>query len=142
MRKSYIITLVACAGTCGVIALKPGRPTNPPPPDPTSGLLVETPSEILAITERWEKKERLVARLTDGDLRLADAVEAVLALNGDWPQLPTTLYEAYPGRALPERVAHMLVGAVELRLAADDPRRDVVLGRLASELGDIAAAGD
>jgi hypothetical protein len=142
MQRSYIIALVACAGACGVSALIPGRPADPPPPVPMSQAAIEPPTELQAIAERGAKKEKLIARLIDGDLRLAAAAETFLTLNRDWPTLPPDLYEAYPDRTLTEQVAHMLVGAAELRLAADDPRREKVLDRLASELGDIAAAGD
>jgi hypothetical protein len=141
MRKSTITILVACVGTCGAIALKPDQPADRPPPDPTSGLMVETPSEVLAITERAAKKEQLLDRLIVGDLRLDGAVETVIALNRDWPLLPPDLYEAYPGRSLNEQVAHMLIGAVSLSLAADNPRREEILCRLTGELGDIAATG-
>jgi hypothetical protein len=138
--KSSITVLVAYAGACMAIALTSDRPADPPPRAPTDGLVVEAPPEVLAIDERWAKKQRLIDRLIAGDLRLAEAAEAVIALNRDWPPLLPERYEAYPGRSLDARVAHMLVGAVELRLAADDPRRDEILGRLAGELGDVTAA--
>src|SRR5262245_16521894 len=121
MRKSSITVLVACAGACVAIALKPDRPAHHPPPVPTAGIVVEAPPEVRATAERSALKERLIDRLIAGDLRLAAAVEAVIALNRDWPPLPPELYEVYPGRSLVARVAHMLVGAVKRRLAADDP---------------------
>src|SRR5262245_51072891 len=141
MRKSSITVLVACAGACGDIALVPGRRADARPPAPTGGLVVDTPPEILAIAERSARKERLIDRLIAGDLRLAEAAGAAIALNRGWPPILPERYEVYPGRSLDARVARMLVGAVEVRLTADDPRRDEVLGRLAGELGDVTAAG-
>src|SRR5262249_4879205 len=141
-RKPSISVLVACAGACGLIALRLDRPADRRPPVSTSPVVGETPAEIPAIAERSAKKGGLIDRLIAGDLRLADAAEAVIGLNRDWPLLPPELYEVYPGGSLRERVAHMLVGAVEFRLAADDPRRGEILGRLATELRDIVAAGD
>jgi hypothetical protein len=80
-------------------------------------------------------------RVIAGDLRLAEAAEAVITLNREWPPLPPEFYETYPGPSLAARVAHMLVGAVEHRVAPDDPRRDEILRRLIRELRDVIAAG-
>src|SRR5262245_34039428 len=141
MRKTLITVLVACTGAYGVIALKRNRPADHPPQVPRTKFVSEAPPEIAAIAERVAKKERLLERLIAGDLRLADAAEAVIALNRDWPPLPPESYEVYPGRSLRERVAHMLVRTVELRLDPNDPRRGEILRRLDGELGDITAAG-
>lgn len=127
MRKTSITLLLACIGACGAIALNPDRRSGHPPTDPATGLVEKASPEHLAVAERSAKKVRLMKLLIAGDLRLVDAVETVIALNRDWPPLPPERYEFYPGQSLRERVAHMLVGAVEHRVAADDPRRDEIL---------------
>lgn len=90
-----------------------------------------------AVDARAGKKAMLVDRLVGGEVTLAEAARAYLALNREWPVVPADRYDGYPGRTLGERVAHVLADGVEIRVR-DDPRRAAVLDRLACELAALA----
>lgn len=140
MWKRLISLVAVCGAACAAIALKPDRPADYPPLAVTVEV-AEASAEARAIAERLTKKDQLIGGLIVGIVRLAEAAEAVIALNREWPAVPPKLYEGYPGRSLSVRVAHMLVAAVEKRLDAGDPRRDAILARLIHDLSDITAGG-
>jgi hypothetical protein len=141
MWKNPITVLAAWVGICAAVTLMPGRSADYPRPVGRTEVVKEPPAEVLAIDERLAKKEQVIARLVAGVARLAEAAEDVIALNRTWPSIPPERYELYPGRSLKARVARMLVGAVTVRLAADDPRRAEVINRLTDELDEIDGLG-
>jgi hypothetical protein len=140
MRKTSIALLVAWAAVSGALSLALNGPAGEPDPTRATEICGEPLAEVPAVLDRVARKNRLMERLIAGELRLAEAAEAVIALNREWPRLSPESYQAYAGSSLAARVAHMLANAVEHRLTADDPRREEVLRRLSRELGDIAAA--
>jgi hypothetical protein len=141
MWKNPMTVLAAWVGICAVVTLIPGRSADHPRPVARTEVVTEPPADVLAIDERWAKKEQVIARLVAGVARLAEAAEDVIALNRAWPVIPPKRYEFYPGWSLKARVARMLIGAVAVRVAAADPQRDEIIKRLTDELNDIDAAG-
>lgn len=142
MKRSVGIPagLVACVAALGVVF--PGaRPRHPRPP---AGEVVapvpgpHSPDALkLAIDARSAEKDRLVGRVTAGQVTLAEAVRTYLALNRGWPVIPETSYDGFFGRTLGERIADLITDGVEFRLR-DDPRRDAILARLACERAALA----
>src|SRR5438094_4215193 len=91
--------LLACATAWAILFLAADRRAgNNPPPAPAAAdrAVSAAPPEVAAIDDRSAAKDRLLTRLIAGGLRLADAVEAVLALNDDWPAVPPGWYDSFP----------------------------------------------
>ncbi|OWK39054.1 hypothetical protein [Fimbriiglobus ruber] len=120
-------------------------------PDSSDGYsrVIFTPSDsrdpgyarATAVAKRIAAKDAIVGALIRGELRLTLAVQQILALNREWPQIWPFEYDSSTGRSLEERVARLVIDAANGFLRRD-PSRAAVAARLERELADAIRNGE
>jgi hypothetical protein len=131
--------VVAAAGAAGGLsAYRSGSPAGYVLPGSVEAAPLA--DELVATQHRTLLKERLYADLTDGRIRLSDAVPQIIVMNRAWPPIPDHVFAMHPGRSLGERLAHLIVNLIRVMLA-DNPRQGEVVGRLTAELTEIEETG-
>jgi hypothetical protein len=137
--RGYAPAFVLCAAASAALMYSTRR-WDPPPPEPEIEYYDADP-DCAILSQRIAAKERLGARVAEGEVSLAEAVREFLALNRAAPALPENRYDGLPGRSLGERVADRITFAVSAQLAGD-PRRERTLDGLACEQAALVAAGE
>jgi hypothetical protein len=140
-RTAPACAALALAALGAALAWSP-RPAEPANPSPAllaverQGALLD--EEVAVVHANLLRKEEIAAGLASGRLRLDEAVERVLALEAERPELWAKtrrwLAEAHPGRPIRECMARNLVRRALVGVRDDPPRMAALEARLGREL--------
>jgi hypothetical protein len=125
---------------CGAVAVRLGRQPAGVPPRVTREIF--PPSEhLLVVAARLKEKERVVARLRDGELTLLEAAAWFRFLNDNPPEHPAVFRTRFPGRSDGEKACRQVIAWVKTTLFRTVPESQAAseVSRLEAELAALLA---